>query len=111
MPLTATLIDENLRQFCPTTNHYRCTDGERVWHLLVTIPSLDSVGMISEILGTTLPAAESHLVRHADVFLADENAAVIDADGNPANGMTALAQTPNCDTHAAALAELGYDLN
>lgn len=111
MGLSATLIDENLRQFCPTTNHYRCTDGERVWYLLITIPSLDSVGMINEILGTALPVAESHLVQHADVFMADENAVVVDADSNPANGMTALAKVPGCQTHADALAELGYELS
>ncbi|WJR31910.1 hypothetical protein P3F83_15165 [Mycobacteroides immunogenum] len=111
MSLNATLISENLRQFCPTTNHYRCTDGERVWYVLVTVPSLDSVGMINEILGATMPVAESHLVGHADVFLADENAAVIDADGNPANGMTALAKVPSCETHADALTELGYELS
>ncbi|QSM88804.1 hypothetical protein I3U44_24220 [Mycobacteroides abscessus subsp. bolletii] len=111
MSLTATLIGENLRQFCPTTHHYRCTDGDQIWYLLITVSSLDSVGLINEILGTTLPAAQSHLVQHAEVFLADENAVVIDADANPANGMTALARVPGCDTHAAALAELGYDLS
>ncbi|SKH54699.1 Uncharacterised protein [Mycobacteroides abscessus subsp. massiliense] len=111
MAITATLVGENLRQFCPITHHYRCTDGERVWYLLITIPSLDSVGMINKILGTTLPAAQSHLVRHSEVFLADENAVVIDADGNPANGMTALAKVPSCETHADALTELGYDLS
>lgn len=110
MSVTATLVGENLRQFCPTTNHYRCADGERVWYLLITIPSLDSVGIINEILGTVLPVAESHLVEHADVFLADENAVVVDADSNPANGMTALAHVPGCQTHAEVLAELGYEL-
>lgn len=110
MALTATLVGENLRQFCPTTNHYRCTDGQRIWYLLVTIPSLDSAGMINEILGAVLPVTEAHLVKNADVFLADENAVVIDADSNPANGMTALANVPSRETHAEVLAELGYEL-
>ncbi|MEU9805017.1 hypothetical protein [Mycobacterium sp. NPDC050853] len=110
MALTATLVVENLRQFCPITNHYKCTDGERVWYVLVTVQSLDSAGTLNEILGLDLPVAKSHLAQHADVFLADENAVVIDADGNPANGMTALATIPSCDTHSGVLAELGYEL-
>lgn len=110
MAITATLIGENLRQFCPTTNHYRCTDGEQIWHLLITVPSLDSVGTINEILGTALPAAQSQLMQHAEVFLADENAVVTDADGDPANGMTALAKLPDCTSHIQVLSQLGYEL-
>lgn len=110
MAITATLVGEKLRQFCPTTNHYSCTDGDQIWHLLITVPSLDSVGTINEILGTALPAAQSQLMQHAEVFLADENAVVIDADADPANGMTALAKVPDCATHNEVLAAMGYEL-
>lgn len=111
MAATATLLAENLRQFCPTTNHYRCTDGTQVWYLLVTVPSLDSVGLVSEILGTTLPVAKSQLVQHAEVFLADEYGVVIDADNDPANGMTALARVPGCETHADVLTAINHELS
>ena len=41
------------------------------------------------------------------MFLSDEAGTVLDADGDPANGMTALAQL-DVSTHDDALRELGY---
>ncbi len=103
---TAVLVGFNLPQFCPVTNHYQCSDGR--W-LLVTIPSMDVPETVNYFLGVRMPVAEVQLPSGADVFLSDELANVLDADGDPANGMTPLG-TFNVDNHAAALAALGYEL-
>ncbi|AER47679.1 minor tail protein [Mycobacterium phage Dori] len=103
----ATLVAERLSQFCPVTNHYRCSDGR---HLLITMPALDSMGTLAETLGIVVPVAKTHMPTTVDVFLADENAVVLDADGDPANGMTALAKIENCAGFEHALAHLGYTL-
>jgi len=104
--IDARLVAESLPQFCPTTNHYQCDDGK--W-LLVTVHALDVAGTLST-LGVTVPIASCHLPKTVDVFLSDETATVLDADGNPANGMTPLAQFSDCATHSDALARLGYTL-
>jgi len=103
---TATLVAANLSQFCPVTNHYQCSDGK--W-LLVTIPKMDIPETINFFLGVRVPIAEVHLPSGADVFLSDEDATVLDADGDPSNGMTAIG-TFNVQTHSEALAALGYEL-
>lgn len=103
---TATLVAGNLSQFCPVTNHYQCSDGR---YLLVTIPKMDVPETINYFFGVRVPITEVHLPSGADVFLSDADANVLDADGDPANGMTALA-TFSVETHAAALAALGYEL-
>ncbi|QHB37448.1 hypothetical protein SEA_LEOPARD_41 [Mycobacterium phage Leopard] len=105
---TAALVGQALPQFCPVTNHYRCSDGK---HLLITLPALDSMGTLSETLGIVVPVAKSHIPTTADVFLADENAVVLDADGDPSNGMTALAKLDGLNTFEEVLAELGYQLD
>ena len=110
MSVSAELVAEFLPQFCPTTNHYRCTDGERTWYLLITIPTLDSLGVLQDLLGVPMPVSEAHLSQHADVFLADENAVVLDADMDPSNGMTAIAHVPGCETHADVLKAIGHEL-
>lgn len=102
---TATLVAENLSQFCPVTNHYECSDGK--W-LLVTIAKIDTPATVSYFLGVKVPIAEVQLPSGADVFLSDENATVLDSDGDPANGMTPIG-TFNAETHAEALAALGYE--
>ncbi|AUV60807.1 minor tail protein [Mycobacterium phage Rem711] len=102
---TATLIAEALPQFCPTTNHYRCSDGK---YLLITVPTLDPIGTLAETLGIVVPVAKSHLPTTVDVFLADERATVLDADGDPANGMTPLATFPAGASHEEVLALMGY---
>lgn len=103
---TAELIATCLPQFCPVTNHYLCSDGS---YLLVTVPSMDSPGTLSVFFGVRVPIAKVQLPTGVDVFLSDESAAVLDADGDPSNGMTPIG-TFEVDTHEAALAALGYTL-
>lgn len=103
---TAVLQQENLPNFAPVTNHYRCSDG--TW-LLVSIDCADLTEFDS------LPILGGRPILHtvcADtvVYLADETATVIDADGNPANGLTPIARFDDCDTHADALGRLGYTI-
>ena len=100
---TATLVTQALPQFAPTTNLYACSDGR---HLLVTVHDLHVVATTPS-MPFDVPIARSHLPSAADVFLSDEAGTVLDADGDPANGMTALAQL-DVSTHDDALRELGY---
>jgi hypothetical protein len=93
-----------MTSYAPTTNHYRCEDGR---HLLVTAHDRD--GMVSTPLGR-LPVSRSHLPTTVDVFLADADGVVLDADGDPANGMTPIARLTDVDSHEAALTALGYAL-
>ncbi len=100
---TAELITENLTQFCPVTNHYRLSDGR---YVLVTVARIEGAATLSN-FGVRIPIAVSQLPAEVDVFLSDADANVLDADGDPANGMTPL-ESYEVDSHAAALAELGY---
>lgn len=106
---TAQLVSEFLPQHCPKTNHYRCSDGEKTWHLLITVPSTEGLNTVREALGFPMRVIESHLPKHVDVFLADENGVVLDADQNPANGLTPLCRIDDCTTHDQALSLMGYD--
>jgi hypothetical protein len=99
------LITENVPQFCPITNHYHCSDD--TW-LLVTVASWN-LGDPMEFFGIPVPIAHIQLPTAVDIFLSDENQNVLDADGDPANGMTPLASF-EVDTHEAALAALGYEV-
>lgn len=108
MVSVVTLVSERLPQFCPTTNFYAVDDGT---YLLVTVPRFDVPGSIEASTGITMPISLSHLPTHADVFLADEDAVVIDADGDPTNGMTALLRVEDCDTFEDALSAAGYQLD
>lgn len=101
---TATLVAENLSHFCPVTNHYQCSDGR---YLLVTYPRMDTAATLSN-FGVRIPISEVQLPSGVDVFLSDELANVLDADGDPANGMTPIG-TFSVETHAEALAALGYE--
>lgn len=81
------LLAEALPQFAPCTNLYRLDDGQ---HILVTraggeipLPPVLASVMGGVPIGETLPIP-------TEVFLCDENAQLIDADGDPTNGMTAL---------------------
>lgn len=105
MTMTATLVAEALPQYCPTTNLYACSDGR---HLLITIATLDVAGTLNATLGIIVRISESHLPTGADVFLSDESATVLDADGDPSNGMTPIAHLADCDDFASALESLGY---
>lgn len=102
---SATLVGANLSQFCPVTNFYQCSDGK---YLLVSIPKMDIPATVNYFLGVRVPIAEVQLPSGADVFLADESATVLDADGDPSNGMTPIG-TFNVETHSEALAALGYE--
>jgi hypothetical protein len=86
---TAHLVGAALMEHAPVTNHYQCSDGR--WLLVTVIPA--DMRMIFY-----TPAA---------VYLSDDQAAVLDADGDLANGMTPFA-TPEGSTHAEVLAALGY---
>lgn len=114
---TATLVAENLSQFCPVTNHYACSDGR---YLLVTYPRLDVLGTLASLDGMSevlravglaeVPIHVAHQPANTEVFLADENAVVLDADGDPANGMTPLLRCDGPVPVEHALAQLGYTL-
>ncbi len=98
----AELLTRALPQYAPTTNHYRLDDGR---HVLVTraAEALPVPPGLAAILGAvrvdkTDPAP-------VEVFLCDENAVLIDADGDPTNGMTALLSLPaGTDFDAAIIA-------
>ncbi|MBM7280382.1 hypothetical protein JTZ10_21795 [Gordonia rubripertincta] len=114
---TATLKSENLSTFCPVTNLYECSDGR---YLLVTFPHIDVLGSmenmgiadaLNELGMQAAPMALSHI--HpipTTVVLADEAGVAVDADGDPQNGLTALAEYPPGTTVQDALAALGYTL-
>lgn len=78
--------------------------------LLVTIAQYDVPASIETLTGISLPINVVQLPAHADVFLSDVDANVLDADGDPANGMTPLVRVENCDDFATALAAAGYTL-
>lgn len=117
MNATATLLAENLPQFCPCTNHYQCSDGR---FLLVTYPRLDVLGtlanleimsgVLSELGLADVPISISHQPPNTEVFLADADAVVLDADGDPSNGMTPLLVCDGPVTVAEALEQAGYEL-
>lgn len=87
-------------QFCPVTNLYRLVDGRCV---LITVKSGPVIAGLAEALQVPLaPLAAAP----TEVFLADEDGTLIDADGDPANGMTALVRLPPGTTHEEALAAL-----
>lgn len=97
------LIAARLAQFAPTTNLYRLADGRCV---LVTVPDADLpmppglaavLGAVS--IDTTAPSP-------TEVFLADEHGALVDADGDPANGLTPILRCAPGTTHEQAIAEL-----
>lgn len=101
----------NLPWHPPTTNLYRLADGS---HLAVLV-----VDAGATIMG--VPMSLSHIHSEVSVFYADQNGVLLDADGDPLNGLTPYASTdPECDvvvrldpavaTHADALAALGYTL-
>ena len=97
------LIAEALPQFAPTTNHYRLEDGR---YVLVTVPAVDipvPEGVLPIVSGFKVARVEP---APTEVFLADEYGTPIDADGDPANGMTPLLRCAPGTTHEQALEEL-----
>lgn len=97
------LIAEALPQFAPTTNLYRLDDGR---HVLVTVPVDDMPvpeGVLPIVSGFKVAKTEPG---PTEVFLADEHGVPIDADGDPANGMTPLLRCAPGTAHEQALEEL-----
>ncbi len=97
------LISEGLVQFAPTTNLYRLDDGR---HVLVTVPADDmpvTEGALPIVSGFKVAKVEPG---PTEVFLADEHGVPIDADGDPANGLTPLLRCAPGTTHEQALEEL-----
>lgn len=95
----------------PTTKLYRLDDGS---HLAVLVVDAGAV-----IMG--VPMSLSHIHSEVSVFHSDENGVLIDADGDPLNGLTPFASSDpetgaavrldaEVSTHADALAALGYTL-
>ncbi len=103
----ATLIEAGLTQFAPTTNHYRLDTGH---HILITraddtqpVPD----GLVQFVAGIRV---DEVIAPDVEIFLCDENAQPIDADGDPTNGLTPLLRlapdTSFDDACAAADGEL-----
>lgn len=98
----AELVAARLVQFAPVTNHYRLTAGQ---YILVTKP--DDIQPVPEGL---IPVVAGIRVDHVipppcEVFLCDETAQVIDADGDPTNGLTPLLRLdPDTSFEAACTA-------
>lgn len=101
---SAVLYAESLPQFAPRTNQYNCGDH----YLLVTVPAAD-IPVPAGLLPTIGSMKVGEIVcGPTAVFLCDENAQVLDADGDPTNGLTPIATFPPGTTHEDALAALGY---
>ena len=85
----AELLARALPQYAPTTNLYRLDDGR---HILVTRAA--EVLPVPPGLAAILGAVKVDKTDPApvEVFLCDADARLIDADGDPTNGMTALLQ-------------------
>ena len=100
---TAELMGDDIVGYRPVTNLYLCSDGRC---LLVTVPT-PMAAPPSFGFGSFTRSSEPEPVA---VFLADVDGVVLDADGDPANGMTPLALFDDVATHAEALARVGYTL-
>ena len=94
----------------PTTNLYEVDEG----YLAVLVVDVGAV-----IHG--VPMSVSHLKPEVSVFHSDADGTLIDADGDPLNGLTPFASTDpeteatiafdaEVSTHESALAALGYTL-
>lgn len=102
----------------PATKLYRAEDGQYLAVLVVDVPAMGSLLSSS---GVRVPVARSHIQPEVSVFHADEHGVLIDADGDPLNGLTPFASTDpeteatiafdaEVSTHESALAALGYTL-
>lgn len=108
MTETAVLKKAAIGRFCPVTNLYECSDGR---HLLVTVKEPWDMGdSVESVTGVRIPISRTHAPTGTEVFLADERGRLIDADGDPANGMTPLKRFDAGTTFEAALSELGYGI-
>ena len=104
--ITATRIQAALPQFAPTTNLYQCEDGK---YLLVTVDTAgDDIGNSVPIL--SLIPVKSSVPADTVVFLADERGQVVDADGDPTNGLTPVLRCPGGTAAEEALQRMGYEV-
>ena len=90
-----------ITHFAPRSELHQLGDGR---HVIVTVPdgilpTLPDLVQITTELMELVDVVESP----TEVFLADEHGTPIDADGDPCNGLTALAQYPTGTTHTQAL--------
>ena len=103
------LISENLHQFAPITNHYRLEDGR---HVLITVPHEAGLDRAMKQVEAAIPLGILPALKVArmptEIFLCDEHAVPIDADGDPTNGLTPLLRLPAGTTHEQALAEVDH---
>lgn len=74
----------DLTNMCPVTKLYRASDGQHY----------------------AIMCADFYTAQHTEVFLADERGMLIDADGDPANGLTALVRWDEQMDHDIAAARL-----
>ena len=85
----AELLAGGLPLFAPHTNLYGGGSGLPIWvtrsggDVPVPAVALPLTGFLQGHVGDTAPMP-------TEVFLCDENARLVDADGDPTNGMTAL---------------------
>lgn len=98
----------------PDTHLYQCSDGRHLAVMVVNPATFEAAHAAP-------PLLLSHVRPEVGVFHADENGTLLDADGEPLNGLTPYASTDDetdavvrlpitVTTHAEALAALGYTL-
>lgn len=107
----ATLI-RRLDHFAPESRLYQLADGR---HVIVTVPHTvqplprevwQDLGVQSL---TDLASQTREVISPTEVYLADEHGVPVDADGDPTNGLTALAQFETGTTFEQALAAIEED--
>ena len=96
---TAELLDSDCCWMPPTTWWCHGSDGR---YLLVTDLELHRTT-------PDVPSSRLRLPTGVLVFLADDRGQVVDADGDPTNGLTPLARLDEGD-HEDGLRALGYEL-
>lgn len=117
MTHTVELVHAEMSWHPPVSNLYRCADGSHLMVLVVSVP--DYQALVNAV--SAVPISVSHIAPEVSIFYADKHGALLDADGDPLNGLTPYASTdPECDvvvrldpavaTHADALEALGYTL-
>lgn len=95
------LLTAGVGRYAPTTNHYLLDDGR---YVLITVPDDENMPLPP----TIAPVISAVRVKEIEtgptvVYLSDETGNVLDADGEPANGMTPLATYPPGTSHDEAL--------
>jgi hypothetical protein len=94
-------VSSDLPQFAPTSHLYRLDDGR---YVLVIVP--DGKLPLPPDFSAVVTGTSAIDPAPTEVFLCDEHAVLVDADGDPTNGLTALAAFPPGTTHEQALEAL-----